>query len=342
MRGQQNSPIFIFGTARSGTSLVSRIINGHPEIGIPYESLFYPTFYGWREYYGDLGEAENCRRLIMDVLSFDAIQRWRPVPSIDEIMNNCEEFSFNGVLEGLVRAWLKTQGKQRWGEKTPHHAYYWKELLSGFPDMKVIHIVRDGRDVALSWKKARFGPRHVYPIAKKWVDYLQTIEEMRLTLPKEQFHQIHYEDLLEDPMFIVQGICRFLRVEYNKGMLRYYESQASYPTDATNFQNLSKPVMRKNTQKWVSQMEKDELRIFESAAGDYLEKYGYTLSSSAKPLSNIEANTIRFFIHPPRRLWGMVKNKRGYIELGQKLRIYSRLILTRRAKKKKSENFFYQ
>ncbi len=329
----KREPIFIFGSARSGTSLLSRIIDTHPAIGVPFESLLYATFYPIVAHYGDLTDRKNRERLVDDILFTDPLRRWTPVPDRDRVLHHFRRHDFHGAFDAVMNAWLESQGKVRWGEKTPHHAYFWRDILEAFPGAKMIHIVRDGRDTAISWKKARFGPRHYYPLAHRWVDYLNTIEELRRHVDTSVLHEIRYEDLLADPEPVVQGICSFLGVDCVPQMLEFYKNDTPYPTDARNNTNLSKPLMRSNTQKWRTKMSGRDLRIFEAVAGPTLERFGYERGCPGASLSNREVLQIRFLENPPARLYGMMKNVRGYVEVARLFKIYAGLFITNTKRK---------
>ncbi len=327
---QQNRserPIFIFGSARSGTSLLSRIIDAHPRIAIPYESHLYNTFYPWLKYYGDLELAKNRERLVDDILSTEVMKDWYPRPDRQLTLEAINRFDFHGVIDGLMSAWTTTEGKQRWGEKTPWHIFYWREIISGFPNAQVIHIVRDGRDSALSWKKARFGPKHIYLLAKRWVQYLEIVEQLQSNLDERSFIEVRYEDLLSEPELVIQKICNFLGEDFAPEMLAFNTNSAPYLTDRQNQQNLSKPILANNAGKWRTEMTARELRIFEAVAGTTLERYGYERQLAQPRISALEAMQFQYLEHPPRKIMAILKNRKGHIDGLQRLKIYLRLKL---------------
>lgn len=318
-------PIFLFGCARSGTSLLSRMIGSHPRIAIPYESHFYNTFYPWLQYYGDLTRADVRARLIDDILSTDVLHDWKPTPSKKQVLDAIQRFDFHGIVDAIMRVWVLNQGKVRWGDKTPAHVFYWPVIHEGFPNARVIHIVRDGRDVALSWCRSRFGPKHIYPLAVKWVHYLQTVEQLRSHLPANAFHEIRYEDLLANPKRVLGGICEFLQEEYSAQMLNFHESPVDYKTDRRNLENLNKPLLKNNCGKWHKEMTTRQLRIFEAVAGSMLEKHGYTQQLTDPRISTIQAMRYQYLEHPPRKALAMLKNTKGHVDGLRRMRIYTRL-----------------
>lgn len=323
----RDSPFFIIGAPRSGTSLVSRIIDSHPGIGVPFESHIYPTLFDWRDWYGNFDSVQARERLVEDMLSIYAVQDWDQIPDKGEVLERFERHDFHGAFEAVMGAWSSRKGKKRWGEKTPSNIEYWREILEGFPDAKFVHIVRDGRDVAMSWKRVRFGPRHFYTLAGLWRDYLDKVEQVRGRVGDAQLFQIRYEDLLTRPEQTVRNLSEFLHIEFLPTMLSFYENVESYPTDDRNEQNLSRPLMKDNMEKWRSGMSRRDLRRFEAVAGSTLDRFGYELECPEASLSKAEIWKMRLLECPVSRLHGMVRNVRGYKHALKKGALYGGIVL---------------
>lgn len=324
---QKKPPIFIFGSARSGTSLLSRIMGSHPNIAVPFESQLYNTFYPWLQYYGDLQKPENCRRLVRDMLQTGDLLDWTPRPSEEKTLEAIKRFDFHGIIDALITEWAQQNGKPRWGEKTPWHIFFWREILEGFPDMKVIHIVRDGRDASLSWRNARFGPKHIYPLALKWRYYLEQVAEMKQHLGQNRIFELRYEDLLDDLEGISKRLCTFIDEDFSEEMLSFHREKVHYPTDKQNMSNLTKPLIKSNKEKWRKAMSKREIRLFEAVCGDFLKKYDYDCVHESASISELEKFKINYLEHPPRRIWSMLKNTKGHRDALRLKYIYFRLRL---------------
>ena len=327
IKKSKDRPIFIFGNPRSGTSLMSKLLNSHPRIAIPFESHIYNTFYRWLRYYGDLKNSSNRERLVDDIFSTDPIADWYPYPDRKETLKAIKKHDFHGVFEAIMLAWTQRQGKQRWGEKTPTHIFYSEEILSGFPDLQVIHIVRDGRDCALSWRKSRVGPKNIYSAAQGWIKHLEAIEALKAKLDPSSFLEVRYEKLLSNTPEILQNICSFLKEDYSPEMLKFYKDGGSYRTDKQNLKNLKQPIISSNSEKWRTEMTENELRIFEAIAGHKLEDYGYSRELKSSKISVFDKLKFRYIEHPPLKFLSMVKNRKGQIQKLQELKIYWNLRL---------------
>jgi hypothetical protein len=133
------------------------MLNQHPNLAVPPESHLYSTFVPWLEYYGDLAAERNRANLVADIVATGAtgpLQDWSPRLRADEVLARVKGEDFGAVVDAVMRAWAAKQGKTRWGEKTPQHIRYWRRISADFRRSLVIHVVRDGRDVAIRRRHA--------------------------------------------------------------------------------------------------------------------------------------------------------------------------------------------
>ena len=321
---EPQSPFFIFGCPRSGTSLLTRMLDRHPRIAIPYESHLYNRVYPIvRRVHLDRPGVRT--RLVAEILRSDYIREWDPPPSLSDTLAAITRDDFHGIVDGLMSAWTRRQGKARWGEKTPQHTLWWRTILEGFPDVQVIHLIRDGRDVALSYRAAHFGPKHVYHLASRWIQYLSAAEEAQAALGESRFLPVRYEDLLERPEEELRRVCAFLGESFDPEMLAFHRTAAAYPTDQRNEANLRKPILADNVQKWRTGMTAREVRLFEAIAGPELERYGYVRTLRDARISTWEALSCRYLEHPPRRAIAILNNHQGHRLALQDLRFRLRV-----------------
>jgi Sulfotransferase family len=327
-------PFLIIGAQRSGTSLLSRILNEHPNIAVPSESFFFNTFGPLRRFYGDLSLEANRDRLIDDALSTFKIREWRPPLTREAVVAELTEPTLGGVFRALLDAWTATQGKRRWGEKTPQHVLHWDHVGAALPDAKIIHIVRDGRDVALGLIAARFGPATTFRAAERWLTYVDSIEAVKAATTSERLHEIRYEDLLLEPERVLTGLCSFLGERYAKTMLDFHKNADPYGHGyRSEHRNLHKPLMRDRVGRWRRRMSARDVRIFESVAGPALERYGYALATPATPLAGWQRQYLRWVVDPPVKGLALLRNRPGQAEELHLLGLRSRIVVRQNLRK---------
>lgn len=325
-----DQPFFICGVPRSGTSLLSRMLDRHSRLAIPFETGLFRDFLPLVGLYGDLSERPNQARLVDDILSHTNVKDFEPRLDRDAVVAAIKRPDFGGVFDAILTCWATAQGKPRWGEKTPQNAYRWTEIEGYFPTAKVIFIVRDGRDVALSITQARFGQATIFAAARRWAADLQQMERVRGQVPEDRFLRIRYEDLLARPESALTEVCAFLGESFEPEMLSFHDNQTTYASDPINAANLRKPLLRDNVGKWRTVWQARDVRIFESIAGDALVRYGYSRELDEAKLSAWEKFYFGLVDARLRKLIRAVKNRHSQIYY---LKIYVlrlRLMLRRR------------
>jgi hypothetical protein len=164
---KSNTPFFIIGSERSGTTLLMAILGHHGRLAVPEVAWYYPRFRAFVHTYGDLRKAENFRVLIAEMIfglktPFFGLDL-NPATVVDELLAQTRENTFAEAYRVILQRYADAVGKPRWGEKTPHNLYYVGEILEDFPDAKIINLIRDGRDIAVEQIRSAFGtPQHLH------------------------------------------------------------------------------------------------------------------------------------------------------------------------------------
>ena len=274
-------PIFIVGCPRSGTTLLRDLLRSHPGITIAPESHFIPRFY---LSYGDPSSDQEAWRIARSILKTRRVGLWQIVAQPTDFIG-CR--SFSEVTTRLFELWAREKGKPRWGDKTPHYVRHIPLLIQLFPDAQVIHVVRDGRDVALSWLRTRFEPRNLYKAARLWKEMATKGRRDGATLPADSYLEVRYETLLADPEATMRGVCQFLNEPWEPAVLTpsrfdvMFGKKSRVRTDAA----LHRDIVRDNAGKWRAAMSLRQRALFESVAGDLLGELDYPLEGLARPLS---------------------------------------------------------
>jgi hypothetical protein len=267
-------PIFIVGAPRSGTTLLRAMLNRHPRIGMSDETYYFYYVYLRRRTFGDLAVDENRRSLIE---SFGATQRMHrlklDLPRLKERLM-AEGTSYPAFFATILRFYAEAHGKVRAGEKTPHHAWYVENLLEWYPNGRVIHLVRDPRDVCASLFNVPWGRKTATANAELWVNLTQAAER---GAGNPRFRRVRYEDLVAEPEQMMRDLSEFIGEEFDPGMLSTAKvSTADQPWFLRSHDALSKDRLGA----WQGQLTRDDVRLIEAGAGPLMKEMGYPLSES--------------------------------------------------------------
>ncbi|MEQ8753396.1 MAG: sulfotransferase [Coleofasciculus sp. G1-WW12-02] len=278
-------PVFIVSSGRAGTTLLRGLLNGSNQIHIPPESDFitrvYP-FYHNKQHFSD----EDYRQIIKLFINTSEDNGWEMTENyLLTCLHEQSPQSFADINSTIYKAYLQKVGleTQQWGIKRPVLIAGIDRIINTFPEAKIVHVVRDGRDVSLSYKEIhqkgaiKFGPKGVVTNALYWIDGLRRIEEIN----DIDSYELRYEDLLTDPAAELKKICAFLGIDYEK----FVTDQSNLITSKnTVLKTQEKLFIRKiseikptNTKKYLAKMSKLNRFIYELIAEPYLRKYNYPI-----------------------------------------------------------------
>ncbi|MGO9444357.1 MAG: sulfotransferase family protein [Thiobacillaceae bacterium] len=282
-------PVFIVGAPRSGTTLLQYMLRSHPALSLPTgESHFFVPLYRNASQYGDLTQASNVQAVLAAMYAQSANFLDTDLHGVKfDIERLTHEFVAEGrhtmrdLITGLFEKNAAGEGKRRWGDKTPYYVLHLPKLLEWWPNAQIIHIIRDGRDVALSLfaRKHDFGVYNAYFAARYWEQYVETGHNLGKAINPAQYLEIRYEDLIADQAGVLKTVCDFLGEPFSESVVDFKKSGEAGKTPM-----LQKAVQKDNAEKWRTAMTPNQLRAFERGAGKSLEKFGYRVATSLEPL----------------------------------------------------------
>lgn len=284
--GRSTAPIFVVGHPRSGTTLLRLILNEHSRIVIPPEAHVASYLRRVEHKFGSLRDPGNRRAAVLRLVEKDRMAEWGfPTEVMVERLMAADPPTPGGLFAALMSLWTEKEGKPRWGEKTPGTYRYLPEVDAWFPDCQVVHIVRDGRDVAVSNLTPPFSDMYdkgnVFEVAVRWKDALARCRraEQRFLGPG-RFLQVRYEDLTDDPETIVRRLCAFLHEEFEPAMLEYHRHAGRNVArgDKSFHQRTSRRVDKGRVERWRQDASPEFVCAFEGLAGRELAQLGYRLS----------------------------------------------------------------
>lgn len=266
------APIFILGAPRSGTSLLRVMLNRHPAIALCDETYYFYYVYSRRHAFGDLRDISARRHAVSEYLGTSRVQT---------LGLNADTLSHALLRNGtrydtlfltLMQSYAVANGKTRYGEKTPQHSQYVETLLNWYPNCRVIHIVRDPRDVAASLMRMPWASDNVLTNARTWRtdnSYLERVSQ------RENYLCVRYESLVQEPARELARICSFVGETYSPAMLDANEGVVNH---AWWFQRALQPVTKDRIEVWRQQLSPHQIALVEMVAGEMLHTFGYEAS----------------------------------------------------------------
>jgi hypothetical protein len=279
--------VFIVGAARSGTTLVRSMLGAHPELSIPPESHFL----------GYLGHRYGRRRwrpalvseVATDVARDAHFREWGIDPGTTAAkVVAAQPQSLAETLGGFFSAYAETEGKKLWGDKTPHYVFILDQLREMWPDLRVVHVVRDGRDVACSHLAlAADGRRWVAPSAAAAAGWWRSAVAHGRAAGEElgeRYTEVRYEHLVRRPGHAIEQLCDFLELRRDTTVVDYHSRVRQ--SDLEDFSRTRGPI-DPNARDWRRELTENDVVAFESVAGKQLTACGYDLADL--PVSRLKA-----------------------------------------------------
>jgi len=273
-------PTFMIGTQRSGSNLLRLMLNQLPEIAAPHPPHILQRMMPLVAGYGDLTQEENFALLVDDVCR---LVEHNPVPwegvilDQEQVIQHCREPSLMAVYGALYDLMAEAQGARNWCCKSMANIKYLDEIERYFDEVKYIYLYRDGRDVAVSFRKAIVGEKHFYHIAQDWAETQRLALATLARCAPDQICTVSYEDLTGAPAHSMQRLCRFLDVPYHEAIHDYHQSSEAVRAAQSSalWGNVTNPVINGNTRKFLKEASHEDIRVFELVAGDVLDALGY-------------------------------------------------------------------
>jgi hypothetical protein len=296
-----NPYVFIVGSPRSGTTLLQRMVDAHPQIAVVNETRWIARYFEKRT--GLTPEGFVTPELIPKLLEHRRFPKMKVGrEALERLINSDELVSYPSFVSALFDLYGQHEGKSLVGDKTPSYVLNLPTLHALWPEAKFVHIIRDGRDVCLSmlnWlsEKAQVAARRratwtedqVLTSALWWKQRVLLGREDGGALGPELYYEIRYETLVSQPATECAALCDFLGLPYDDAMLSFHEGRekADFGLDA---KKAWRPITS-GLRDWRSQMTLDDIERFEAAAGDLLEQLGYPRAVPDPPQEKLEEAT---------------------------------------------------
>jgi hypothetical protein len=256
--------LFVVGLPRSGTKMLREILNKHSEIYIPtIEAHFVVDLL--EKYNGKILVSQDISQIIHRVRQSLFFFYYANKNMFDFSTIAVEGDSIQTVITNIWNQFKSLDGykeKTILGDKTPSNISQIELIHAGFPEARIIHIVRDPRDVALSsrqkWNKNTY--RTVY----KWQKAIQHFNKVVRNLPTLNYLQVKYEDIISEPEHHLGIVCEFLGINFEKEML-----------ELSSTTSIEKNYIDTANRKKYLKLEKNVLYRMEAYTFEELKMYNY-------------------------------------------------------------------
>lgn len=271
---------FLVGCGRSGTTLLRFLLGRHRQLAIPYESRFVAALgdpNSGPRYQSHDGFAVD--RFLADLSGQPPLCNWGlSGPEIRQWFYEHRPNHYADAVRCLFALYAARQGKARYADKTANYVRDVTLLAELFPESRFVHVIRDGRDVALSWLDTGwyFGPHTTEEAALYWRYHVQRGRRAGLELPG-RYQEIYYERLVGDAAGSLSRICEFSDLPFDPEMLTSFQQADELlqgMPSPDQHSRLRLPPTR-GLRDWRRDMALEDRLVFEEVAGALLHELGY-------------------------------------------------------------------
>ena len=278
-----NPYAFVVGCPRSGTTLLQRLVDAHPDIAMLDEALWIPSHSERRKVLTPDGRVTPALvARLLERRQFDRMGIGRD--ELHALVGPDGGMRYADLVTALCDRYGKARGKPLVADKIPRYVRRIRTLHELWPAARFVHLIRDGRDVALSfmgWPKADAIARSwptwqedkVTTTALWWERSVRLGREQGAALGGERYREMRYEALVASPARECEALCAFLEIPYTSAMLRFYEGKTKRDRGLSPKKAWLPPTP--GLRDWRTQMAPEALERFEAAAGGLLDELGY-------------------------------------------------------------------
>jgi len=318
MKQKTYIPIQIIGTQRSGSNLLRLMLNELPEVIAPHPPHILKTFMPLISKYPNLTIDDNFRQLIEDIcqlIETNPVVWDHVIFDRDQIFGICTKRTLIEIFKVVYELMAEANGASYWCCKSMANVNFAEQIEEGGLQPYYIHLVRDGRDVASSFKKVAVGDKHIYSLSTNWDKQQKQSEACKQVVGVERVITVRYEDLIRSPEETMKRVCNFIGVTFTTQVFDFYNSEESKHTAASGFMwsNVTSPIIKNNTQKYKTALTAVEIRLFDFVAGESLLKYGYEVEEHPNAVKLDEAMINEFELENDR-LKSEIKSE-GYLKV---------------------------
>lgn len=246
----------------------------------------------------DSDDTTTIARFVDDLLNCRKFDTWGlDGEIITQAIVSTRPTNYASLCACVVSAYARSQGRTPsiWGDKNNFHISRIRDLHRLFPGARFLHIVRDGRDVACSYRNVMetgsdspYAPRlatSITEIAREWSSNVVMAERELSSLPAGQHVTVTYEALTTHPDSTLGQICAWLELPFDSRMLDFHsvnKARQLEPASTMDWKaRTMKPVSSDTVGRYATVLSIADIEEFERVAGATLQSLGYVVASTS-------------------------------------------------------------
>lgn len=288
---EYNGPIFVIGSPRSGTKLLMRLLNNHPDILLANEFGAHASLL--KKWHNKISAA-NINNLFNDITSTtyyigNKMRGWTFTKK--EFLEEINDYNIANILLVFLRTMASKIENKPFnttiiGQKSPYLINKVDVLSKYYKKSKFIYIIRDVRNCAISSKKV--WNKDIYRYSQRWYDTNIWINNYFNKLDSNEFIIVKYEDLISKTGFVLKQICAFLNIKYFEKIVELQKQSENYG-EAKGIIG----IIKQDDKKYEKYLSKREILKVESITFPLLRNFGYSYDYNAK-LVHLHSFHLRF------------------------------------------------
>lgn len=277
--------VFLVCSERSGSNFITSLMNGHQEICGPPPTHLFRLFASNMDRYGDLAQDDNWTQLAGDVAAAFAsmLGDWNSAVDTGELTSAVTTRSTAALLRYIYEKEAGLDGASQVFVKENHTHTFAPFLMAHFPQCRFLALVRDPRDVALSWKNTPTIPGGVKQAVDTWLaDQSGALSLYHQLRGSGRCRLIRYEDLLLDTEAELSSVLGWMGLTFNRDILQFHRDQRTRRNASriSAWDNLGAGVMHDNHSKYLTGLNAAEIRYIELRCAHLMRVFSYPLSET--------------------------------------------------------------
>lgn len=276
-------PFFIVGAGRSGTTMLRLILAGHSSLHVCPETWFIADLAAHLPLRAPLTPAE----LELAITLITGHYRWPDMglteTELRRLVAGLERPTLRATIDAIYGRLAQAVGKPRIGDKTPLYVRILPTLAELYPDAQFIHLLRDGRDVAMSYIDAEWLRHRCYQGDRfEWTAAVRAARDFAAKARAGTWFELRYEDLVAAPQVVVRRLCAYLGEDFEPGMFDFADRVDLVPERERQIHpRLIKPITTEAIGKW-QHLSPIELFVMEACLHRDLIENGYALRHAGR------------------------------------------------------------